>query len=88
MKGKAALVVGAAVGYVLGSKAGRERYDQLKAQAESLWTDPKVQEKVSQAKDSATEVAAQAKQKAAEKTSSTGSHTSNSSTTGSSTLDG
>ncbi len=41
MKGKIAFVLGAAVGYVLGSRAGRERYEQIKRGAESLWhTEP------------------------------------------------
>ena len=33
MKNKLTLLIGIAVGYVLGSRAGRERYDQLKATA-------------------------------------------------------
>lgn len=37
MKGKIAFVVGLAVGYVFGTKAGRERYEQIKAGAASLW---------------------------------------------------
>jgi hypothetical protein len=48
MKGKIALVIGAAAGYVLGTRDGRQRYDQIKSKAESLWQDPKVQEAVSQ----------------------------------------
>lgn len=41
MKGKIAFVLGAAVGYVLGSRAGRERYEQIKRGAQSVWnTDP------------------------------------------------
>ena len=38
---KAAFVVGAAVGYVLGARAGRKRYEQIKGQASRLWnSDP------------------------------------------------
>lgn len=33
MKAKLALLTGAAAGYVLGAKAGRQRYDELKAMA-------------------------------------------------------
>ena len=33
MRGKAGLVIGLAIGYVLGTRAGRERYEQIKAQA-------------------------------------------------------
>jgi hypothetical protein len=52
MMGKLALVVGAAAGYVLGTRDGRQRYDQIKSRAEALWQDPKVQEKVSQVSQS------------------------------------
>lgn len=51
MKGKAALVVGMAAGYVLGARDGRERYEQIKLQADRLWNDPKVQKNVAQAQD-------------------------------------
>lgn len=51
MKGKAALVVGLAAGYVLGTRDGRERYEQIKSQADRLWNDPKVQKNVAQAQD-------------------------------------
>ena len=41
MKGKIGLVVGIGVGYVLGARAGRERYEQIKTQWLKLWhTDP------------------------------------------------
>jgi len=49
MKGKIGLVVGGAVGYVLGTRAGRERYDQIVAQARGLWQNPSVQKAASQA---------------------------------------
>lgn len=55
MNGKIALVVGAAVGYVVGTRDGRGRYEQLKSKAEGLWQDPKVQDKVSQATHKAQE---------------------------------
>jgi len=51
MKGRVAFIVGAAVGYVLGSRAGREHYDKLKEQAKALWENPSVQEKVTAAED-------------------------------------
>jgi hypothetical protein len=66
MKGKIALLVGGAVGYVLGTKAGQERYQQIKSQAESIWTNPKVQEKAAQAQDFAREKAPLVKDKAAD----------------------
>jgi hypothetical protein len=50
MKGKIGLVVGLGVGYVLGTRAGRERYEQIKTQWLKLWhTDP-VQTQVIKAK--------------------------------------
>ena len=51
MKGKILLVVGIGIGYVLGTRAGREKYDQLKATAEKLWNDPRVQKQVNNAED-------------------------------------
>src|SRR4051794_36895938 len=51
MKGKAALLIGAAAGYVLGARAGRERYQEIMSKADQLWHDPKVQEKAPQAQD-------------------------------------
>lgn len=43
MKGKIAFVVGAAVGYVLGSRAGRQRYEQIKRGAQAVWQTEPVQ---------------------------------------------
>jgi hypothetical protein len=40
MKGKLGLAVGLAAGYVLGTRAGRERYQQLTASAKRLADDP------------------------------------------------
>jgi len=37
-------VLGLAVGYVLGSRAGRERYEQIKRTAQRVADDPRVQE--------------------------------------------
>ena len=42
MKKLSVLVIGAA-GYVLGSRAGRERYEQIKGQATKMWNKPVVQ---------------------------------------------
>jgi hypothetical protein len=44
------LVIGLGVGYVLGTRAGRERYEQIKAQAEKVWSLPPVQKQVDKAK--------------------------------------
>lgn len=53
MKGKAGLVVGIAVGYVLGTRAGRERYEQIKAQWLKVWNLEPVQAQVGKVKDAA-----------------------------------
>ena len=37
-----ALAVGVAIGYVLGTRDGRARYDQMKAKVTQLWEDPRV----------------------------------------------
>jgi hypothetical protein len=51
VKGKILLVVGLGVGYLLGTRAGRERYEQIKDAASKLWNDPRVQRRVDQAED-------------------------------------
>lgn len=43
MKGKLAFILGAAVGYVLGTRAGRERYEQIKRGAQRVWETEPVQ---------------------------------------------
>lgn len=43
MRGKTALVIGLAAGYVLGTRDGRTRYEQIKSQATKVWLDPRVQ---------------------------------------------
>ena len=48
-------------GYVLGAKAGRERYEQLSTKAQELWGHPKVQEQATRAKEQAGKVQEQAK---------------------------
>jgi hypothetical protein len=51
VKGKILLVVGLGVGYLLGTRAGRERYEQIKDAAAKLWNDPRVKQRVDQAED-------------------------------------
>jgi len=80
MNGKIALLVGLGVGYVLGTRDGRERYEQLKSMAENVWTDPRVQEKVSQATETAQEKASQATKTAQKKVESVAGSTSSSGT--------
>ena len=50
MRGKAALVVGLVAGYVLGARAGRQRYEQIKEQADKVWSQPAVQGQVEKVK--------------------------------------
>lgn len=50
---KLTVLVAAAAGYVLGARAGRERYDQIKAQVTNVWNNPKVQETVEGAQEQA-----------------------------------
>lgn len=51
MRGKILFVVGLGVGYVLGTRAGREKYEQIKATASKFWNDPRVQKRVDDAQD-------------------------------------
>lgn len=51
MKGKIGLVIGLGVGYVLGSRAGRERYEQIKTQWLKVWHLDPVQHQVTRAQD-------------------------------------
>lgn len=51
MRGKAGLIVGIAAGYVLGTRAGRERYDQIKTQWLKVWNTDPVQKQVGKVAD-------------------------------------
>ena len=66
MKGKMSLLVGGAVGYVLGTRAGRERYEQMKAKAQRFRQNPTVQQKAAQAQDYAREKAPEMQHKVAD----------------------
>jgi len=61
MRGKILLVLGLGIGYVLGTRDGRARYNQMKNAALKVWNDPRVQEQVNAAtefvKENAPEVA-------------------------------
>jgi hypothetical protein len=58
--GKLSMLAGGAVGYVLGTRAGRGRYEQIKAQAERVMNDPRVKSKVTTATDVAKQKASSA----------------------------
>ncbi|WP_343923305.1 YtxH domain-containing protein [Rhodoglobus aureus] len=51
MKGKILLVVGLGIGYVLGTRAGREKYEKIKTTAAKLWNDPRIAEQRHNAED-------------------------------------
>jgi hypothetical protein len=51
MKGKIGLVVGLGAGYVLGSRAGRARYEQIKTQWLKIWHLDPVQLRVTRVQD-------------------------------------
>lgn len=51
MKGKIGLVVGLGVGYVLGTRAGRERYEQIKKQWLKVWHLDPVQHQVTRVQE-------------------------------------
>ncbi|GAB3520785.1 YtxH domain-containing protein [Arthrobacter monumenti] len=66
MKNKIVLATGIAVGYVLGSRSGRESYEKLKTKANELWKDPKVQDKVSKTTQTLKNKAPEVKDQASE----------------------
>lgn len=51
MKNKLVFAAGMAAGYVLGTRAGRESYEQIKGKAQQLWNNPRVQDTVSSTTD-------------------------------------
>ncbi|NRQ49039.1 hypothetical protein [Aeromicrobium stalagmiti] len=57
---KLTLLAAAAAGYVLGSRAGRERYDQIATQATKAWNNPKVQDVVDEVQTQAKHAGAEA----------------------------
>ena len=48
MRGRILFVAGAAAGYVLGARAGRRRYEQIKSAADRVWNDRNVQKGVNE----------------------------------------
>jgi hypothetical protein len=44
MRGKLMFISGLAAGFVLGSRAGREKYEEIRANAKKVWEHPTVQE--------------------------------------------
>jgi hypothetical protein len=64
---KIMLLLAAGAGYVLGTRAGRERYEKISAQSEQLWQSPRVQKYVEEAKGLASQKAREATTMAKEK---------------------
>jgi hypothetical protein len=67
VKGKIIFLAAGATGYVLGARAGRERYDQIASAVGRLWGNPKVQSRVGDLEDKAGDLAKQAGSLAQEK---------------------
>jgi hypothetical protein len=65
--GKGTFILGLGVGYVLGTRDGRERYEQIKARATGVWNSPRVQDKVGAAEQTAKRAADTATQKVGER---------------------
>lgn len=63
---KLTILISGAIGYVLGTRAGRERYEQIKSMAVKVKDNPTVQEKTQQAVDTAKAQAPVVKDKVAD----------------------
>ena len=69
---KLLLIGAAAAGYVLGTKAGRERYEQIKRQSSKVWNSEPVQHGVHEAEGVAKHAASAAGSKVADAASTAG----------------
>lgn len=69
MRYRVVFVIGAAIGYVLGTHAGRERYEQIKRLSRRLAENPTVQETAGVLRAQASELADTARQKVGDKVS-------------------
>lgn len=90
MRGKLMFLTGLAAGFVLGSRAGREKYEEIRANAQKIWQNPTVQEAAGVAQAQANKLYTEGKDKIqssklGEKLSTTG--TSSSTSTGTDTTD-
>jgi hypothetical protein len=66
MRYKATFAIGLGAGYVLGTKAGRQRYEQIKRTARGLRDNPTVQETAGVVQAQAVDLLSTAKDKAAD----------------------
>jgi hypothetical protein len=62
MRGKLMFIAGIGVGYVLGTRAGRQKFDQMVAQARRVWESPTVQEAAGVVQEQANRLYDQGKQ--------------------------
>src|SRR3954453_4430605 len=56
MRGKLMFLGGLAAGFVLGSRAGREKYEEIRVNAKKVWEHPTVQEAAGVAQAQATKL--------------------------------
>jgi hypothetical protein len=63
MRGKLMFITGLAAGFVLGSRAGREKYEEIRANAKKVWENPNVQEAAGVAQAQATKLYSESKDK-------------------------
>jgi hypothetical protein len=50
---KIVFLLGGAVGYVLGTRAGRQQFEKIRHQAQKVWENPRVQESISDVEEKA-----------------------------------
>ncbi|WP_147339478.1 YtxH domain-containing protein [Actinomadura spongiicola] len=65
MKARMMFMAGAAIGYVFGTKAGRERFEQIKRLSQQVSENPNVQEAAGKLRAKGEEFAGAAREKAA-----------------------
>ena len=63
MRGKLMFITGLAAGFVLGSRAGREKYEEIVVNARKVWDHPTVQEAAGVAQAQATKLYSEGKDK-------------------------
>ena len=63
MRGKLMFVTGLAAGFVLGSRAGREKYEEIRTNAKKVWEHPTVQEAAGVAQAQANKLYSEGKDK-------------------------
>jgi hypothetical protein len=63
MRGKLMFITGLAAGFVLGSRAGREKYEEIRVNAKKVWEHPTVQEAAGVAQAQATKLYTESKDK-------------------------